>query len=107
MIFSAFNRNSPAIRKGRRSSKPNAHAEIAAPYVGEVWQVGKLPRYFKAEGCAPISARYIDAAAQAGADSAAADRGNLDDGRIDQAAGPEDAEAIGREIQGGDGAWHR
>src|SRR5580704_5882599 len=107
MIFSAFDRNSPAIQKGCRSSKPNAHAEIAAPYVRQVWQVGKLPRYFEAEGYALIAARHVDAAAKAGANGTAADRGNLDHGRIDQAAGPEDAETIGREVQGADGACRR
>src|SRR3984893_5701249 len=89
------------------SSKPNADAEIAAPNLGEIWQIGILSSHFEAEGYALVSARYVDATAQAGTDGAAADSGNLDDGRIDQAAGAQDAKTVGREVQGGDGAGHR
>src|ERR1700724_4694195 len=90
----------PVTQKGCRSLKQDAHTDIAAPEVLEVWQVGILPRHFDSKCDALIFTRRVEGAAQAAADGGGANQGKLDDGRIVQAADPADAETAGREGQG-------
>src|ERR1700722_5611913 len=89
------------------SLKPRANTDIGAPGVREIWQVGKLPRHFEAEGDALVSTHHVDAAAQADADGTATNQGNLEDGRIVEAANAEGAEPVRRQDHGRDGSGHR
>jgi hypothetical protein len=64
--------------------------------MGQVGQVRELSGNFQPKGDALISAGKIDAAAHAGTDSAGANNGEFNDGRLEKSADPETAETVGR-----------